>query len=288
MHNNQTKNYSTMFQSLTTTRLANIARRPITLSLVTMLLLALTATNANAFTDGSDRTLTRFGEFGEWTLSNTSFGGNPYDLQATATFVHADSGERRSTPMYYAGDGLWKFRFTATRIGRWTFSTASSDADLNGFSGSVTVNGNSPYKGFVESNGSFWTRSANGQAFVPQFVMYGGPQYFRTNSGLIQTDINRYLDNGFGFTGYHVPVYCRWFDIDTARCSEVNLAAQCIFGPGATQAGSKTQRCCVLKVALTDRQICACSATLQHVWALYLVGPWATAMTCLSGLTVAN
>ena len=221
MHNNQTKNYSTMFQSLTTTRLANIARRPITLSLVTMLLLALTATNANAFTDGSDRTLTRFGEFGEWTLSNTSFGGNPYDLQATATFVHADSGERRSTPMYYAGDGLWKFRFTATRIGRWTFSTASSDADLNGFSGSVTVNGNSPYKGFVESNGSFWTRSANGQAFVPQFVMYGGPQYFRTNSGLIQTDINRYLDNGFGFTGYHVPVYCRWFDIDTARCSEV-------------------------------------------------------------------
>ena len=185
------------------------------------LLTALGSTTTHAFTDGSDRTLTRLGEYGEWTLSNTSFGGNPYDLQASATFVHADSGETRSTPMFYAEGNLWKFRFTATRTGRWTFSTVSNDPDLNGFSGTVNVNGNSPYKGFVQANGSNWTRSASGEAFVPQYVMYAGPQYFRTNGGLIQADINRFLDNGFGFTGFHVPVYCRWFDINTARCTEV-------------------------------------------------------------------
>lgn len=209
------KKYPIMFQS-------NLfqAKSPIVLVCLG-LLAALSSNTANAFTDGSDRTLTKLGDYGEWTLSNPSFDGNPYDLQATATFVHSDSGETRSTPMFYSTGNLWKFRFTATRTGSWTFSTQSNDADLNGFSGTVTVNGNSPYKGFVQANGSNWTRSATGEAFVPQHVMYAGPQYFRTNAELIQSEINRFLDNGFGFTGFHVPVYCRWFDIDTARCTEV-------------------------------------------------------------------
>ena len=73
----------------------------------------------------------------------------------------------------------------------------------------------------MQANGSNWVRSANGEAFVPQYVMYAGPQYFRTNNELIQNDINRYLGNGYGFTGLHVPVYCRWFDINQARCSDV-------------------------------------------------------------------
>ncbi len=193
---------------------------PLITTILGLLLLSFTGP-AQAFVGGSDRTLSRLGDYGEWTLANTSFGGNPYDLQANAVFVHTNSGETRSTPMFYAGNGQWKFRFTATRTGQWTLRTVSNDPDLNGFRGEVTVNGNSPYKGFVEANGSFWTRSATGEAFVPQYVMYAGPQYFRTNEGLIQNDINRYLDNGQGFTGLHVPVYCRWFDINTASCNEV-------------------------------------------------------------------
>lgn len=176
---------------------------------------------ALAFIDGADRTVSRLGEFAQWTLSNPSFGGNPYDLQANATFVHSASGEVRSTPMFFAGGNQWRFRFTATRLGTWTFSTVSNDADLNGFSGSVTVSGNSPYKGFVQANSANWTRSANGQAYVPQHVMYAGPHYFRTDASLIQNDINRFLANGHGFTGLHVPVYCRWFDINQPRCTDV-------------------------------------------------------------------
>lgn len=176
---------------------------------------------ATAFVDGPDRTVSRLGDFAEWTLLNASYGGNPYDVQANAVFVHDASGETRSTPMYYAGGNLWKFRFTGTRLGRWSLSTISNDADLNGFSGSANVVGNSPHKGFVQAQGSNWTRSASGEAFVPQFVMYAGPQYFRTNAALIETDVSRFLGD-HGFTGLHVPVYCRWLDINQPRCPDVN------------------------------------------------------------------
>lgn len=189
-------------------------------SVFTGLLISL---NASAFTDGADRTVSRFGEYAEWTLTNSSFGGNPYDVQANAVFVHDNSGERRTTPMFYAGANQWKFRFTGTRTGRWSLTTVSNDPELNGASGSVNVIGNSPYKGFVQATGGQWTRSATGEAFVPQYVMYAAPHYFRTNTALINADIDRYL-KGFGFTGFHIPVYCRWFDINEQRCSDVGDA----------------------------------------------------------------
>ena len=50
--------------------------------------------------------------------------------------------------------------------------------------------------------------------------MYAGPHYFRSNIGLIRSDISRYLTT-HGFTGLHVPVYCRWFDINQASCANV-------------------------------------------------------------------
>ena len=70
-------------------------------------------------------------------LINTTWSGNPFDLVATATFTHAR--EQRVTEMFYAGCNTWKFRFTGTRTGVWTFSTSSSDADLDGHTGSITV-----------------------------------------------------------------------------------------------------------------------------------------------------
>jgi hypothetical protein len=41
--------------------------------------------------------------------------------------------------MFYTGDDTWKLRFTPTRTGLWTFSTASADADLTGHTGSIQV-----------------------------------------------------------------------------------------------------------------------------------------------------
>jgi len=73
----------------------------------------------------------------DYSLTNTTWSENPFDLVATVTFVHAK--ETRTTEMFYVGDNTWKFRFTGTRTGLWNFSTASPDSDLDGTTGSVTV-----------------------------------------------------------------------------------------------------------------------------------------------------
>ena len=88
---------------------------------------------------GLDRTATQWTPYEEWTLSNPSFSGNPFDLVATATFRHPASGERRTTEMFYDGGSSWKFRFTGTRTGRWTFATSSADPELDGRTGTITV-----------------------------------------------------------------------------------------------------------------------------------------------------
>ena len=67
------------------------------------------------------------------------FKGNPYELVANVTFVHAASGKKHTTGMFYDGGNTWKFRFTSTRPGRWTFVTSSHDEDLDRKQGTVTI-----------------------------------------------------------------------------------------------------------------------------------------------------
>lgn len=92
----------------------------------------------------------------EWTLVNTSWAGNPFDVIASVTFVHSRTGVQHKTQMFYAGDNQWKFRFTGTRTGTWSFSTLSSDPDLNGHTGSLTVGPRTDpsVKGFLTNVGN--------------------------------------------------------------------------------------------------------------------------------------
>jgi hypothetical protein len=87
----------------------------------------------------------------EYSLTNTTWSGNPFDLVATVTFTH--DREKRTTEMFYVGNDRWKFRFTGTRTGVWNVSTSSSDPDLDGHTGSVIVSprANSDIKGFLSS-----------------------------------------------------------------------------------------------------------------------------------------
>jgi len=96
----------------------------------------------------------RMWEYEEFSLTNTSWSGNPFDLVATTTFTHAK--ETRTTEMFYAGSDTWKFRFTGTRTGTWSISTSSNDPELNGYTGSVTVSprANPDMKGFLTSVGN--------------------------------------------------------------------------------------------------------------------------------------
>ena len=90
----------------------------------------------------------------EFTFTNPTWSGNPFDLVATVTFTHAR--EVRTTEMFYAGYDTWKFRFTGTRTGVWEVSTFCSDADLNGHTGSVSVThrADSSIKGFLTHVGN--------------------------------------------------------------------------------------------------------------------------------------
>jgi len=101
------------------------------------------AAPVRASVDVGERETTMWAPCLEWSIENPSFSGNPFDVVASATFTHEDTGATHTTEMFYAGTNTWAFRFTGDRLGRWSFITRSVDADLDGHRGNVTVAGNS-------------------------------------------------------------------------------------------------------------------------------------------------
>ncbi len=108
----------------------------------------------------------------EWSVENPTWSGNPFDVIADVTFTHSKTGEQRKTQMFYAGDNLWKFRFTGTRQGLWTFTTASEDPELDGWSGSIQVGLrlNSKIKGFLTYSGNKYAIMVNDEDDLQGYV----------------------------------------------------------------------------------------------------------------------
>ncbi len=152
-------------------------------------------------------------------FSNTSWSGNPFDLVAVVTFTHHGTGLKRRTEMFYNDNNEWKARFTPDRTGKWTYSTQSSDSDLDGKTGSVQV-ANSSAKGFVKGSGDKWVWSRSGEAFTPQFVMLGELNDYHSDSGKLNRDLNNFMGD-HGFNGVHIRGYCRWFLLETDRCNYI-------------------------------------------------------------------
>ena len=161
----------------------------------------------------------------EWSLPNASIDRNPFDISARVIFVHSDSSEVRKTEMFFSGEGTWRFRFTGTRPGRWSFTTESKDSDLDGHSGSILVEPNDHGFGFVKGLGGKWVRDkgrkGTPKAFVPQYVMYSHPASFDDDVEKIDKDIQIFIRE-HGFSGFHVPVYCRWFDLAQDRSNAID------------------------------------------------------------------
>lgn len=130
--------------------------RTIWIAVVLSLLLLGVATMPACAANLGHKTGTQWAPYMEWSLDNASYSGNPFDLIAEVEFVHLPNGETRSTQMFYAGGNTWKFRFVGTRIGNWTFTTSSPDAELDGHRGRVTINPNPDPKttGFLTSKGN--------------------------------------------------------------------------------------------------------------------------------------
>ncbi|NJN18126.1 MAG: DUF5060 domain-containing protein [Oscillochloris sp.] len=158
----------------------------------------------------------------EWAFENPSYAGNPFDLLASAEFVHRASGEVRRSAFFYAGGDTWGLRFTGTQPGAWSFRTSSDDPELNGISGTVIVE-SSDLPGFVVADGAVWSRSGSGQAFVPQLVMAPSIPKFAADPNLAEAWIATFL-RGHGFNGFHLSMQCRWFEIDQSSCSQISAA----------------------------------------------------------------
>ncbi|MCP4645255.1 MAG: DUF5060 domain-containing protein [bacterium] len=168
----------------------------------------------------------RMWEVAEYSLPNTTWSGNPFDLVATVTFVH--DRETRTTEMFYAGDDTWTFRFTGTRTGVWSFSTVSSDADLDGYAGAITVGprANADVKGFLTHVGNKFAIMEEDIGHVEGYVyqvfmnQQDYEQQHRHRSrilghpgreGLIEDYWRNTQDNGFDV--YFFAVFYSWFEM---------------------------------------------------------------------------
>jgi hypothetical protein len=180
-----------------------------------------------------DQVGTLWSPYLEWSLTNLEYSGNPFDLKAEAAFVHTSSGETRRTGMFYAGNDTWKFRFTATQTGEWTFRTSSPDPELDNHTGKVMVHENPDpkIKGFLVSVGNKFARQIgeNGEleavlfnvwqgGHVPNGVnqWYDDPDYRQKIDQVIEEYI---LKHGMAAM-YSGAIANRWFDINSHAWDE--------------------------------------------------------------------
>ena len=168
---------------------------------------------------------TLWAPFLEWEVENSSYETNPFDVQATVTFVHEQSAKQVLTYMFYAGDKTWKWRFSGTEIGNWVFTTASEDPELDGHQGTVliTPNPDPAMYGYLtqhstETHTKWARRKGNDgikEVFTPQFVMFdSNPANFYNNTDYVDASIELFLGT-HGFSGFHLAVIgSRWFNMD--------------------------------------------------------------------------
>ena len=101
---------------------------------------------------------TQWSPYLQWQVDNPTWSGNAFDVQATAVFTHEPSGETRRTELFYMGRQSWAFRFSGTKIGKWSFVTTSEDEDLAGHTGEVMIVANPrlDVRGFLKQFGGKW------------------------------------------------------------------------------------------------------------------------------------
>ncbi len=186
----------------------------------------------------------RMWEYEEWAVENPSWCGNEYDVIATVTFTHAKTGSTHTTEMFYDGSNTWKFRFTGSRAGPWSFTTASSDPELNGYCGTVTVkpNPDPKIKGFLTHVGNKFAimdrNDTDLRPYVYQVYMnqQDYEQQYNDASRIWDDPVNRkhmianYWKNTVenGFRIYHVAIFYSWFKkgaLDRRMISENDFAA---------------------------------------------------------------
>ena len=187
----------------------------------------------------------------EWGIENPGWAvSNPYDLVAQVVFTH-ESGQTRKTEMFYAGNGVWKFRFCASRMGRWSFRThcegaegTHNDADLHNHVGQITVNPQTDetIKGFLTHKGNKFAIMDRDETDLKPYVyqVYMNQQDYeqqynhasriwddpKNRKDLVMDYWNNTEENGFRI--YFVAIFYSWFKkgaLDRSMVRASDLAA---------------------------------------------------------------
>jgi hypothetical protein len=152
-------------------------------------------------------------DYVEFQANNPTYNGNAFDLTSTVSYEHKVSGQKKDIEMFYDGGTTWKYRFTGTETGVWTYTTSSSDPQLDGLTGCIDVTPSSR-KGFLTSNNNKWMWSGTGEVFVPQLAMTHRIPDFKNNQDLMNSEVKLHLID-HGFTGLHLENLAgNWFSID--------------------------------------------------------------------------
>ncbi len=169
-------------------------------------------------------------EYEEWAVNNPSWSGNEYDIVATVTFTHTSSDATHITEMFYDSSNTWKFRFTGTKTGEWTFTTTSSDPELNGLTGSIIIapNPDSNARGFLSNQGNKYAIQVGNNGELKAFrlnVYMNGEEFPEFIHNLTSTaTINAYIADArqYGFDTIFVHVCNNWFDFGSLGYNEHN------------------------------------------------------------------
>lgn len=156
--------------------------------------------------------------------------GDPFDAVAAATFVNAATGERYGVEAFYVGgrrgSAVYRFRFTPTSPGSWSFTTTSDLRGLDGISGTLRATAGAKEGVMTGVAGRFSSTAADGSRAPTTYNVYGAGGRLlnglgdlpRTADGMVEA-LSPVLDEvaGLGFDALHVAVNNEWFSLGDPR-----------------------------------------------------------------------
>ncbi|OVE76024.1 hypothetical protein BVX98_06660 [bacterium F11] len=114
-------------------------------------------------------------------LPNDSWTGNEFDVELVGHFTNPSGDRTLSQFGFYAGDNTWKIFFMPDELDEWTYTTTSSDPDLDNHTGSfLTVS--SDLEGTLKGEGNRWKMS-DGDYDFPLIWQATSSWQFRSGSG---------------------------------------------------------------------------------------------------------
>jgi hypothetical protein len=125
----------------------------------------------------------------EVSYGNSSFNGNPFDVEFYGIFRHETSSQSMTQIGFYAGGNTWKIFFMPNKTGKWRFETRSTDPDLNEKIGTFECVA-SGLEGRLIPDKKRWKLEDVGNYDAP--IMIPSREYFKSTS--LDRGINKFID----------------------------------------------------------------------------------------------